>query len=86
LPRLWSLGGARPIPKGKTVKNLKTTVGKIANLAKAPARIVDRWTGFQIGMTELDLTETELLADLDPGWLRWREEITNTRPEASIAA
>lgn len=35
----------------------------------------------------VDLTADDLLADLDPGWLQWREENRGkTRIEESIAA
>jgi hypothetical protein len=32
------------------------------------------------------LSEDDLLADLDPGWLRWREELARTSSARTLAA
>lgn len=39
-----------------------------------------------LGTIRLDLTVYDLIADLDPGWLAWRDQLDGEKPSQKIAA
>jgi hypothetical protein len=50
------------------------TIGqRIRTFLSAPLRFVDDWAS----QATAGLSETDLIADLDPGWLEWRESLTD---------